>query len=100
LPIRLFEVVAKSGHADNRQDLVDPVQRRLGQSRDGASSFCPWKRSSLIPNQNHRAGTGHRGIGAGWYERRDAKQSTYVSMIVWTVLLIVLLGAITQFRHS
>jgi len=34
-----------------------------------------------------------------WYEQRDAKQSTYVSMIVWTVLLIVLLGAITQFRH-
>lgn len=34
-----------------------------------------------------------------WYERRDAKQSTFVSMVVWTVLLIVLLGAITQFRH-
>ncbi|MFZ2469415.1 TIGR00341 family protein [Parvibaculum sedimenti] len=35
-----------------------------------------------------------------WYERRGAKQSTLVSLIVWTTLLAVLLVIVYLIRHS
>lgn len=35
-----------------------------------------------------------------WYERRGAKQSTYVSLIVWTALLVALVAIVYVNRHT